>query len=273
MMVSIIIPCFNAEKTIERALVSVAGQTHGELEIIIIDDGSIDATQHIVETFFQSHPALLYRYMYQQNGGPAKARNEGMSIAQGEYIAFLDSDDAWHPQKLEIQITTMQKTKTYISGTLHKIIDGIKLIEEEEKRFNLHDVFLKNISWPKILFLSPFATPSVIMHKSLKEYVFNENILFSEDYNLWKRITYKNSSKKIMLPLTYTFKHDYISESISLSTNLAKMQKGINQSFFNLLYSSEIKFIDKLWIFPALLFSQIKYLRRVTKYIRLRKKI
>ena len=74
-----------------------------------------------------------------------------------------------------------------------------------------------------------------------------------------------------MLPLTYTFKHDYISKDISLSSNLVKMQRGVNQSFFDLLYANEIRFLDKLWIVLAILFSQIKYLRRVAKYMKSRK--
>ena len=158
----------------------------------------------------------------------------------------------------------MKKFDFKISGTQHKVIKCEELNNEQSTDYQmLENIPFSIVKWPKILFVSPFATPSVVIHKSLKKYLFDETIRYSEDYNLWKRITYKHKAIKIELPLTYTFKHDYISESNSLSSNLKKMQLGVEQSFKKLIISKEIALSDKLFLVSGLYFSKIKYLRRL----------
>ena len=98
-LVSIIIPVFNREKHIRQAIESALAQTYGNKEIIVVDDGSRDGTAKIVKTFGSS-----VRYTFRENGGPAAARNTGLGWASGDYIAFLDSDDVWLPDKLSVQV-------------------------------------------------------------------------------------------------------------------------------------------------------------------------
>lgn len=105
-------PAFNAEKTISYSINSVLQQTHREWELIIIDDGSTDRTAEIVRTFSEQNQKVIY--LYQQNAGPGKARNNGINISQGEYIAFLDSDDYWEPDFLSLVNEEINKGSDYI---------------------------------------------------------------------------------------------------------------------------------------------------------------
>ncbi len=99
-LVSIIIPAFNAEKYIKETLKSALGQTYKNIEVIVVDDGSTDKTAEMVKSF--NDPRLIY--IHQGNKGQSAARNAGIQKAKGEYIAFLDSDDLFLPQKIERQV-------------------------------------------------------------------------------------------------------------------------------------------------------------------------
>lgn len=103
-VVSTIIPAFNGEKYLEQALESAFSQTWPAQEIILVDDGSTDSTARIAQRF-----AKKLRYIRQPNQGTASARNAGAAIASGEYLAFLDQDDLWMPEKLTIQISVFRE--------------------------------------------------------------------------------------------------------------------------------------------------------------------
>lgn len=117
-IVSVIIPYFNSAQTLLRTLDSVRMQTFKDFEIILINDGSTDQSEDIVNDYFQKFNDLRYTHLRQVNQGPSEARNKGIYHSSGEYIAFLDSDDSWEPHKLEIQIEFMEKhPEVAISGT------------------------------------------------------------------------------------------------------------------------------------------------------------
>jgi glycosyltransferase involved in cell wall biosynthesis len=98
-VVSCIVPVFNGERYLGDALDSIAAQTHRALEIIVVDDGSTDGTAAVARA---SRHAV--RYVAQANAGPASARNRGVREASGDFVAFLDADDRWHPEKTERQL-------------------------------------------------------------------------------------------------------------------------------------------------------------------------
>lgn len=104
-LVSVVIPCYNRAAVLERSVRSVLAQSYAELELIVVDDGSTDQTRQVVEKI--EDPRL--RYVYQKNAGACAARNHGAALAKGEYIAFHDSDDVWHPDKLEKQMQVMEE--------------------------------------------------------------------------------------------------------------------------------------------------------------------
>lgn len=99
-MVSVIIPTYNREASIRRSIESVLNQTYTDLELIVVDDGSVDGTAAVVKAI--DDPRLSY--VYQPNGGACSARNRGIELAKGDYIAFQDSDDVWKPDKLRKQM-------------------------------------------------------------------------------------------------------------------------------------------------------------------------
>lgn len=104
-MVSVIIPSYNRADKILPAVESVLNQTYTDLELIIVDDGSGDNTKEVIESINDSR----IRYVYQENAGACAARNNGINQAKGEYIAFHDSDDIWHKDKLEKQMDALLK--------------------------------------------------------------------------------------------------------------------------------------------------------------------
>ena len=101
-LVSVVVPTYNRHYVLGRALDSVLAQTHDDLEIIVVDDGSTDATRTLVEERYGHDPRV--RYLYQENRGVSAARNRGLKAVRGDYVALIDSDDVWKPWKLELQL-------------------------------------------------------------------------------------------------------------------------------------------------------------------------
>lgn len=126
--VSVVIPAYNRQDTIGRAIASVRAQTWQDFEIVIVDDGSTDGTAAVAERFADARIRVI---RHERNCGASAARNTGIAAARGDYIAFLDSDDEWLPQKLENQLDRLreQPAGTNVSCTgvvLHLIDRGIR---------------------------------------------------------------------------------------------------------------------------------------------------
>ena len=100
--VSVIMPTYNSMRTVDRAIDSVLAQTHASLQLIIVDDASTDATVHRIEERRRGHEEKIVLVCCRENGGPAAARNRGVAMCDGEWIAVLDSDDAWRDNRLEL---------------------------------------------------------------------------------------------------------------------------------------------------------------------------
>lgn len=116
-IVSVIIPTYNREDTIEQAVRSVLKQTYQDLEVIVVDDGSSDYTSKLMENLLNEDPRVRY-LRNESNRGPQAARNTGIQEALGQYIAFLDSDNEWLPQKLELQMNLF-KDSTSTCGVIY----------------------------------------------------------------------------------------------------------------------------------------------------------
>jgi len=169
---------------LKRALESVFAQTHSPFEVIVVDDGSNDETSKIQEDF----PTI--KYFYQQNGGVSSARNLGIQKATSEWIAFLDSDDEWHKDKLQEQVNFhKQNPEILMSYTDEKWIrNGCEV--KVPKKFakvggSIFDDCLSHC------IIAPSAT---LIHKSLLNVVglFDETLEVCEDYDLWLRVALEN---------------------------------------------------------------------------------
>src|SRR5690349_21534538 len=104
-LVTVVIPVFNGEPFVAKAVESVRAQTMNDVEIIVVDDGSTDGTQAVLAKLERTH---LIRWYQQDHGGPARSRNRGIESARGEFIALLDCDDVWLPDKLAAQLSIMR---------------------------------------------------------------------------------------------------------------------------------------------------------------------
>lgn len=181
--VSIIIPTYNRRDFLREAIRSVLEQSFRDFELIVVDDGSDDGTREMIQREF---PGLL-TYLYQENQGVSRARNRGLKLAQGEFVAFLDSDDLWLPRKLERQMAFMQsQPKAQICYT-----DEIWI--RRGVRVNPKKKHAKYSGWiyPRCLPLCIISPSSALMRRGLLEEVggFDEELPVCEDYDLWLRIS------------------------------------------------------------------------------------
>jgi glycosyltransferase involved in cell wall biosynthesis len=131
--ISCIIPVFNGEKYLSEAIESILKQTYPFLEIIVVDDGSTDGTATVVSSY-----RSRIRYVRQSNAGPAMARNLGLSAARGDYLAFLDADDLWHPAKLERQVACFQHRCELELCVTHVQNFWVPELKDEADRFRNH---------------------------------------------------------------------------------------------------------------------------------------
>lgn len=248
-LISIIIPCFNSADTIERAVLSAKNQTYSNIEIICIDDCSSDKTIDILEALSSKTPYLTI-LKNSQNSGPSISRNKGISAATGTYIAFLDSDDYWHPQLLEVQLNILKK-KDYVLISSKK---GINLTFD--KKINEKDVNIKDISFNKLLFKNYFTTSTVLIKKEVCP-EFDSSQRYSEDYKLWLEILFNNHKSGIITSpdLASADKNPY--GASGLSANLWLMEKYELKNYLYFLKKGKT-----LALF-AILFSLIKYLKRL----------
>lgn len=185
-LVSVIVPLYNADKYISETIYSVLAQTYSNLEIIVVDDCSTDSSRDIVLSLAEEDSRIKLVKLDENYGGPAKPRNIGIDMSNGEYIAFLDADDVWKPEKIEKQMTQMLKNKlNLISNDTYFIDADSCLIESTSRRkktesraFTIKDLIISN----------RIPTSSVLVNKSfLGELRFREEKHFKavEDYVLW----------------------------------------------------------------------------------------
>lgn len=123
-MISVVLPSYNRAHILPRAIESILGQTYKDIELIIVDDGSSDNTAEVVGRFSDSRIV----YVRQENAGACAARNNGIAHARGDYIAFQDSDDIWHQDKLEKQLATLQNTGAdVVFCRMNRMVGGEKV--------------------------------------------------------------------------------------------------------------------------------------------------
>ena len=185
-LVSVVMPSFNASSWISSSIQSVQRQSYQNWELIIIDDGSTDNTIETLNTFLIDHRISL---ITQKNSGPAAARNVGIQKSKGEYLAFLDSDDYWMPDKLVQQLNFIDSHKE--CGLVHT---DYRIFHEEpkvSKPFKQPGWFSRWSEEERLLVCDTIGTLTVLTYTELVKEVggFREDLHGTEDWDLWIRIS------------------------------------------------------------------------------------
>jgi len=200
---------YNSQRFIASAIRSVQGQTYQNWEMIIIDDNSNDNSVDIVKDIAGNDRRIKFISL-EVNKGPAIARNKGIELASGKYIAFLDSDDLWHPDKLEKQIEFMEKNKYTFSFTSFQRIDENNNILSN-KLIDSPDMLTYN----DLLKTNYIGCLTVIYDVSVLSKIYMPDILRRQDYSCWLNIL-KMDVKAYYLKKQYA---SYRVHSKSLSNN------------------------------------------------------
>jgi len=183
-LVSIITPTYNCAKFIARTIDSVEAQTYQNWEMIIVDDRSQDNTGEIVEAYMKKDPRIQY-HLLEVNSGAAVARTTAMKLAKGSYMAFLDSDDIWMPDKLERQITWMTENDYAFSCTAYEQID------EEDNPLNRVIKTVQKTDYNRLLLDCPVGNSSVMYDVEKMGKFEVPNIRKRNDDALWLQMLKK----------------------------------------------------------------------------------
>ena len=158
--VSVITPVYNAEKYLKEAIESVLEQTYKNMEIILVDDCSQDNSGQIIKQLQKLHPEIVY-YCQPRNMGAGAARNKALELATGQYVAFLDSDDVWFPEKTKRQIQLMEKTKSPFSYA------AIEMIDQDGKVIKGKRNIKESCDYTYLLHNTIIATSSVMVNRKI----------------------------------------------------------------------------------------------------------
>ncbi len=179
MKVSVIIPNYNASCVISQTLDSLLSQTYTNWEAIIVDDCSTDNSVEIINNYAQKDKRIKLIQCTVNNGGPAIPRNMGIAAAHGDYISFLDSDDLWMPDKLEIQMNFMLQKKALISSTSYSLIDeqgnDLNKIIKAVPVMNFN-TYLRNTS---------IGFSSTVVRRDILEGISFKKLPVAEDFAFW----------------------------------------------------------------------------------------
>lgn len=251
--ISIVIPCYNAATFIERTIHSCMNQSEPAFEIIAVDDASTDNTieilHHLKENFY---PSLII-LKNEKNSGPSYCRNIGWNAAKGNYIAFLDSDDSFHKDKIRIIKAFIQLFGENVYWHYFKYA----LEDENLPKIEIPEILppVQLTRFSKLLVRSGISTCTLIVPKNWS-IRFDENMRYCEDYDFILRSSFLQSLIKIPLSLTYV--HRKINSIGGLSGDIWSMRKGELYMYSKLyrLHPIYIFITPFLWIF-----SMIKHLR------------
>lgn len=216
-MISVIIPAFNREKTIERAVRSVLNQTYSDVEVIVVDDGSTDNTSDVVKSIVDDR--LIYHAL-DKNSGACIARNKGIAMAKGDYIAFQDSDDEWLENKLEIQLKKMLENHAEISFCQFRRFDskGISVSPQIGEGIILRDDLLKE---------SVVSTQTILAKREcFSEILFDPQMPRMQDYDICIRLSEKYNFYFVKSPLV----NMYV-QNDSISTDWEKLYIALETIF------------------------------------------
>ena len=234
-LVSVVMPAYNAAEYIEAAVTSVQRQSFTNWELIVVDDCSSDETCPFVERLARQDPRIRL-YHNAQNQGTAYSRNHGLEQCRGDYVALLDSDDIWHPEKLEKQLALIQKEGADLVYTSYAIVD-----EHGQKRCN--DFLVPSqTDFSALLKENVIGCSTVLMtHKVTEQFLF-DNTYYHEDYVLWLQML--RSGKRAVGVTDVLVDYRYHSGSrASNKLSSAKRRWTIYRSYLGLSRMKSIRYL------------------------------
>ena len=199
-LVSIVIPCYRDSNTLSSAIRSLYEQTYSNIEIIVVNDASPESVE--IERVLSNFPAVTY-IKNNINIGLAATRNVGINCSKGEYIAFLDADDEWHPRKLELQMKYVNDNSAIACDVEEFLSDSPQLKVFNEAQENNIEIVGGNL---KFSFQNYLTGASLLAPKALllKVRGYDENFRSCEDYDLWLRLLEEGATLiHLRLPLYY----------------------------------------------------------------------
>ena len=245
---------YNASDTIVKVLDSVKNQSFNcDYEVFVVNDGSTDDSKSIVEKYILNNRSFNVNLINQSNGGVSKARNTGLRYSNGDFIAFLDSDDEWYQDKIEKQIDLFNKKPEI--DLLGCAFDGLYLPNTPDGR-------LLQIDISKLIFKNYFQPSTVIMKRKVFEEIgyFDESQKYAEEGNYFIRIANRfNCYFCNMKVINYGDGKSGFGAS-GLSANLKEMHRGFNK---NLKFAYENQLISSRQYILARILESIKYVRRI----------
>lgn len=255
--VTVIVPCYRSGDTIERAVASIANQSFLPSQIILIDDASNDGTFQILLAIQSKYSNLnIIVNSLRENSGPGLARNLGWELADQPWLAFLDADDVWVREKLELQWSwILLHPEVVLVGGGTKQIDSDDLSKDECS----HSVNATKITFFQMLISCRFYTRTVMLQKKLP-YRFSDRS-YTEDYLLWLEIILGGHEAYVIdQVLAYSYSPEY--SLGSYSSMLWKHEKRELRAWYFLYSEKKISLISLL---AALPWSYLKFLRRAVK--------
>jgi len=208
-LVSVITPVYNSEKYLEAAITSVQNQTYFNWELILVDDASTDGSANIAREFYTEDSRIKYLKL-PNNSGPAIARNKAIEIAQGEYIAFLDSDDFWAPDKLEIQLEFMQKHRCDVSFSSYLLVD------ENGNSLQRKIVAMPELSYQKQMRNNYIGNLTGMYCAATLGKVFCPQLKKRQDWAMWLEAIKRSGKPAMGIPSVLSY---YRKRKDSISTN------------------------------------------------------
>lgn len=180
-LVSVITPVYNVEKYLDRTLNSVFAQTYNNIEIVLVDDQSKDRSAEIIKRYQKDHPEIVY-FLQPENKGAGYARNKALEIAKGQYVAFLDADDLWKPEKIEKQINLLEKEKGSFCFTAIEMIDGNDNIIKGKRKV------IEKVDYKYLLSNTMIPTSGVMIDRTIKGDFKMHLRRGGQDYATWLKL-------------------------------------------------------------------------------------
>lgn len=180
-LVSVIMPVYNGERHLGKALQSILDQTHPCREIVVVDDCSTDKSEEILKAY-SKRGCRLVCHRLERNSGAAVARNHALKLAQGRYVAFLDSDDCWHPAKTEKQLACLNGQKAAICYT------AVEIIGDDDSQLKPKRKIPPKIDYGVLLRNTAIATSSVLIDRQRTGQFEMPLLRNGQDYATWLQL-------------------------------------------------------------------------------------